>query len=59
MQGSDWLTLYIRKTSSPHKPTDERGKDHGRLPDVVRFCRFFVVSWTGDSKGEQFSLMKD
>ncbi|THU83553.1 hypothetical protein K435DRAFT_871165 [Dendrothele bispora CBS 962.96] len=53
--GSDWMTIYVRETSSPHVPSQERGKDPGRMDDEVRHSRFFIVSWTGDSKGFFYS----
>jgi prolyl oligopeptidase len=38
--GSDWTTIYVRETSSPHKPEQKRGTDEGRLNDVVRDVKF-------------------
>ncbi|GAA5902303.1 hypothetical protein JCM6882_000496 [Rhodosporidiobolus microsporus] len=50
--GSDWSTLYVRPTSSPHSPTQEVGKDEGRLEtDELRFVKFSGIGWTADSKG--------
>ncbi|KAJ3784790.1 prolyl oligopeptidase [Lentinula aff. detonsa] len=53
--GSDWMTMYVRKTSSPHQPSQEKGKDPGRMDDVIRYARFFIVCWTSDSKGFFYS----
>ncbi|THU84329.1 prolyl oligopeptidase [Dendrothele bispora CBS 962.96] len=53
--GNDWMTIYVRKTSSPHHPSQERGKDPGRMDDVIQHCRIFFVSWTDDSKGFFYS----
>ncbi|KAH8104761.1 prolyl oligopeptidase [Cristinia sonorae] len=53
--GGDWMTLYIRKTTSPHPSAGGRGKDTGRLSDTVRYLRFYLVSWTKDSKGFFYS----
>nr|7ZAZ_AAA Chain AAA, Prolyl endopeptidase [Omphalotus olearius]7ZAZ_BBB Chain BBB, Prolyl endopeptidase [Omphalotus olearius]7ZAZ_CCC Chain CCC, Prolyl endopeptidase [Omphalotus olearius]7ZAZ_DDD Chain DDD, Prolyl endopeptidase [Omphalotus olearius] len=53
--GSDWMSIYVRKTSSPHLPSQERGKDPGRMNDKIRHVRFFIVSWTSDSKGFFYS----
>ncbi|KAJ3812194.1 prolyl oligopeptidase [Lentinula aff. lateritia] len=53
--GSDWMTTYIRKTSSPHMPSQEKGKDPGRMDDVIRYSRFFIVYWSSDSKGFFYS----
>ncbi|BGP07293.1 hypothetical protein JCM10049v2_003124 [Rhodotorula toruloides] len=50
--GSDWSTIYVRPTSSPHNPQQEVGKDEGRLEhDVIRFVKFSGIGWTKDSKG--------
>ena len=50
--GSDWTTIYVRLTSSSHSPTQEIGKDEGRLEqDVIRFVKFSSISWTADSLG--------
>ncbi|KAJ3777905.1 prolyl oligopeptidase [Lentinula raphanica] len=53
--GSDWMTIYVRETSSPHQPSQEKGKDTGRMDDVVHSSRFFIVYWTSDSKGFFYS----
>ncbi|GAA5855758.1 hypothetical protein JCM8547_001672 [Rhodosporidiobolus lusitaniae] len=50
--GSDWSTLYVRPTSSPHSPSQPIGTDEGRLPeDELRFVKFSGIGWTADSKG--------
>ncbi|GAA5836298.1 hypothetical protein JCM3766R1_003483 [Sporobolomyces carnicolor] len=50
--GSDWNTIYVRETSSPHLSTQAVGSDEGRLPnDVLRFVKFSGIGWTADSKG--------
>lgn len=50
--GSDWNTIYVRETSSPHVSTQAVGSDEGRLPnDVLRFVKFSGIGWTADSKG--------
>lgn len=38
--GSDWTTIYVRNTSSPHIAGTPAGKDHGQLDDEVRFVKF-------------------
>ncbi|KAJ3823334.1 prolyl oligopeptidase [Lentinula raphanica] len=53
--GSDWMTIYVRETSSPHQPSQEKGKDTGRMDDVVHSSRFFIVYWTSDSEGFFYS----
>lgn len=50
--GSDWTTVYVRETSSPHKEVMEVGKDEGRMEDVLRFVKFSSLGWTKDSKGQ-------
>ncbi len=49
--GSDWTTIYVRETASPHKEGGEVGKDEGRLEDVLRFVKFSSIGWTKDGKG--------
>ncbi|GAA5823713.1 hypothetical protein JCM11251_000736 [Rhodosporidiobolus azoricus] len=50
--GSDWSTLYVRPTTAPHSPSQEVGKDEGRLEtDELRFVKFSGIGWTADSKG--------
>jgi prolyl oligopeptidase len=39
--GSDWTTIYVRKTDSPHKvisaeDTRKEAEDDGRMSDIVR-----------------------
>lgn len=38
--GSDWTTIYVRNTSSPHVAGTPAGKDHGQLDDEIRFVKF-------------------
>lgn len=54
--GSDWFTIYVRQTDTPHaeqKDTEipEGGQDDGRLPDVVRYAKFSGITWTHDDAG--------
>ncbi|GAA6061153.1 hypothetical protein JCM10212_005739 [Sporobolomyces blumeae] len=49
--GSDWTTIYVRETTSPHDASQQVGSDEGRLPDVLRFVKFSSIGWTADSKG--------
>lgn len=49
--GSDWTTIYVRETASPHREGGEVGKDEGRLDDVLRFVKFSSIGWTKDGKG--------
>jgi prolyl oligopeptidase len=56
-QGSDWTNVYIRSTDSPHDPQQPKGRDDGRLEDVIRFVKFSSLSWTKDEKGMHFSFV--
>lgn len=53
--GSDWNTIYVRRTDSPHtKSADDggaRGEDPGRLEDVIRFVKFGQATWLKDDSG--------
>lgn len=53
VQGSDFSTIYVRKTSSPFSDKVQRNldSDPGRLPDILRFVKFSSIVWTKDSKG--------
>jgi prolyl oligopeptidase len=50
-QGSDWVNIYVRPGNTPHKADQPKGRDEGRLDDVVRFVKFSSISWTKDEKG--------
>ncbi|BGP15271.1 hypothetical protein JCM10213v2_003231 [Rhodosporidiobolus nylandii] len=50
--GSDWSTLYVRPTSSPHTSSTPVGSDAGRNEnEELRFVKFSGIGWTADSKG--------
>ncbi|CAH7685060.1 prolyl endopeptidase [Phakopsora pachyrhizi] len=53
--GSDWSTIYVRRTNSPHTRSAEdggkRGEDPGRMDDVVRFIKFGFPTWLKDESG--------
>ncbi|KAG9092555.1 hypothetical protein FRC06_011880, partial [Ceratobasidium sp. 370] len=54
LSGSDFSTIYVRKTSVPfpspnHQETQEGGS--GRLHDEIKFVKFSGIVWTPDSKG--------
>ncbi|KAJ4470805.1 prolyl oligopeptidase [Lentinula aciculospora] len=53
--GNDWMSIYVQRTSSPHQPSQEKGRDPGRMDDVVEHNRMFFVYWTSDSKGFFYS----
>jgi hypothetical protein len=65
-QGSDFYTVYVRRTSEPFSAIDGEPKDHHatRLPEEIRFVKFSSITWTHDSKGffyqvvsEEFSIV--
>ncbi|KAG8716187.1 hypothetical protein FRC08_009750 [Ceratobasidium sp. 394] len=54
LSGSDFSTIYVRKTSVPfpspeHKEIQEGGA--GRMDDEIKFVKFSGIVWTPDSKG--------
>ncbi|KAG0144673.1 hypothetical protein CROQUDRAFT_47007 [Cronartium quercuum f. sp. fusiforme G11] len=55
LSGSDWTTIYVRRTDSPHPKSAEdggvRGQDPGRLEDVIRFVKFGSAAWLKDDSG--------
>ncbi|GAA6022150.1 hypothetical protein JCM10207_000780, partial [Rhodosporidiobolus poonsookiae] len=58
--GSDWSTLYVRPTSSPHSPTQAVGSDEGRnANEELRFVKFSGIGWTADSKGFFYQRFKE
>lgn len=52
-QGSDFCTVYVRKTDTPLEEKGDKRPSHddGRLPDEIRFVKFSNITWTHDSKG--------
>jgi prolyl oligopeptidase len=52
-QGSDFYTVYVRRTSDPLSAIEGHPNDHHatRLPEEIRFVKFSSVTWTHDSKG--------
>ncbi|KAH9813561.1 prolyl endopeptidase [Melampsora americana] len=55
VSGSDWTTIYVRKSSMPHLKSAEdggkRGEDPGRLDDVIKFVKFGSATWLHDESG--------
>ncbi|KAJ3553954.1 hypothetical protein NM688_g3348 [Phlebia brevispora] len=51
--GSDFYTVYVRKTSSPLVSVQGLSVSHDdeRLTDEIRFVKFSGIDWTYDSKG--------
>ncbi|GAA94590.1 uncharacterized protein L969DRAFT_77992 [Mixia osmundae IAM 14324] len=50
-KGSDWSTIYARKTASTHPPNDTSVGDHGRLSDVIKHVKFSSLTWKTDDSG--------
>lgn len=55
--GSDWFSIYVRRTDTPHKELaaeaeiPAEGQDDGRLEDVVRHAKFSGITWTHNDAG--------
>lgn len=50
--GSDWFTIYVRQTDTPHAgEAAATGQDDGKMEDVVRYAKFTGITWTHDDKG--------
>jgi prolyl oligopeptidase len=53
--GSDWFTVYVRKTTSPHEKQAAgsviKPRDTGRLDDVVRFVKYCGITWLHNDSG--------
>lgn len=60
LSGSDFFTIYVRKTSSPYASRPPGGfvNDKGREPDVVRFVKFSSIVWTHDSRGFLYQVRR-
>ena len=50
-QGSDFVTVYVRRTNTPFTKETNKEKDPGRLSEEINFVKFSGVSWTPDSSG--------
>lgn len=53
LQGSDFYTVYVRRTSEPFAAIGGQPNDHHakRLAEEIRFVKFSSITWTHDSKG--------
>ena len=51
IQGSDFTTVYIRRTDSPFASKEQAKNDTGRLSEVLDYVKFSSLTWTPDSKG--------
>ncbi|KAF9526276.1 prolyl oligopeptidase [Crepidotus variabilis] len=49
--GSDFVTIYVRHTSSPFTKGTDPKNDSGRLADEIKFVKFSSVAWSPDSSG--------
>lgn len=53
LSGSDFYTVYVRRTSEPFAAIGGQPNDHHakRLAEEIRFVKFSSITWTHDSKG--------
>ncbi|THH11283.1 hypothetical protein EW145_g767 [Phellinidium pouzarii] len=53
LSGSDFCTIYIRRTDSPFIDKEQRvlASDPGRFEEELCFVKFSSIAWTKDSKG--------
>jgi len=53
LSGSDFCTIYVRRTDCPLAEVDGVRPNHHdkRLPEEIRFVKFSSITWTHDSKG--------
>lgn len=53
LSGSDFYTVYVRRTSEPFTAIGGELNDHHakRLAEEIRFVKFSSITWTHDSKG--------
>ncbi|KAG1807907.1 prolyl oligopeptidase [Suillus variegatus] len=53
LSGSDFYTVYVRRTSEPFTAIVGQPNDHHakRLAEEIRFVKFSSITWTHDSKG--------
>lgn len=50
-QGSDFCTIYVRRTSDPLAPGGDVDHHSKRFSEGIRFVKFSGITWTHDSKG--------
>ncbi|KAF8966430.1 prolyl oligopeptidase [Flammula alnicola] len=51
LSGSDFISIFVRKTDSPFTEEVDPKNDRGRLPEEIKFVKFSAIAWTPDSKG--------
>lgn len=51
LSGSDFCTIYVRRTSDPLAPGVDEDHHIKRLSEEIRFVKFSGITWTHDSKG--------
>lgn len=51
IQGSDFISVLIRKTDVPLTKDVDPHNDSGRLSEEIKFVKFSAIAWTPDSKG--------
>lgn len=61
--GSDWTSIYVRRTDTPHPQSasdgGQRGTDPGRMDDVIRFVKFGSPTWLKDDSGFFYQRMPE
>ncbi|KJA14253.1 hypothetical protein HYPSUDRAFT_150630 [Hypholoma sublateritium FD-334 SS-4] len=51
LSGSDFTSVFIRKTSCPLTEDVDMNDDKGRFPEEIKYVKFSAICWTPDSKG--------
>lgn len=61
LSGSDFCTIYVRRTSDPLASAEGESMDHHaeRLSEEIRFVKFSTITWTHDSKGFFYQRFPD
>lgn len=61
LSGSDFCTIYVRRTRDPLASANGECVDHHakRLSEEIRFVKFSAITWTHDSKGFFYQRFPD
>ncbi|KAF9476472.1 prolyl oligopeptidase [Pholiota conissans] len=51
ISGSDFISVFIRRTAVPFTSDVNPNNDSGRLPEEIKFVKFSAIAWTPDSNG--------
>jgi dTDP-4-dehydrorhamnose 3,5-epimerase-like enzyme len=58
-QGSDFSTIFIRLTENPLSRVNKTsGTEDGRLKDEIHYVKFSSITWTRDSKGFFYQVIR-